>query len=124
MLIRAVGQKKSGDPTDELRNFPWADLQTIDGLWKRYSDGQFGFSVQKEIWQKHGNPTSSGAQWDQFCVEVGWQLADASRFYGMEELKADPQFSPRGEFPRSWVLVSESIGFFSTLASRFVNSSS
>jgi len=35
---------------DELLNFPCEELLAIDGLWVKYSNGQFGFSVQKDIY--------------------------------------------------------------------------
>jgi hypothetical protein len=98
-MIRAVG-KQPGDyfTSDELRNFPCADLLTIDRLWVKYSEGKFGFSVQKRIWQECGSP-SSGKAWDEFCVRVGWQDAKATRYLLYKELKANPQYSPGGEFP-------------------------
>lgn len=49
-MLRAVGKKSRDWFTDEeLLNFPCADLQTIDGLWVKYSQGKWGFSVQKHI---------------------------------------------------------------------------
>ena len=128
-MIRVVG-KEPGDffTGKELQNFPCADLKTIDGLWTKYSNGHFGFSVQKAIWQKHGSPTSSGEKWDQFCIEVGWQSADASRYLKYDELIANPHFSPRGEFPLDvwglWLGVWWwSLSSLSSLASRLVNCS-
>jgi hypothetical protein len=38
----------------QLLNFPCTDLRTIDGLWVKYSNGHFGFSVQKEIYLSVG----------------------------------------------------------------------
>ena len=37
-----------------MKNFPCQDLGTIDKLWVEYSDGKFGFSVQKKIYQDLG----------------------------------------------------------------------
>jgi len=34
---------------DRSPNFPCFDLRTIDQLWVKYSNGRFGFSVQKRI---------------------------------------------------------------------------
>ncbi|PSR19470.1 hypothetical protein C8255_02190 [filamentous cyanobacterium CCP3] len=99
-MIKAVGKKPGNYFTsDELRNFPYIDLLTIDHLWVKYSNGQFGFSVQKQIWQECGSPASNGTAWDKFCVEVGWQDAKAGRYFRYEELKANPLHSPAGEFP-------------------------
>ena len=60
VMIKAVG-KKSGDwfTRDELLNFPCQDLRTIDQLWVKYSQGRFGFSVQKEIYLSVGGKLRS-----------------------------------------------------------------
>ena len=34
----------------EARRFPVTDLKTIDNLWTHFSDGRFGFSVQRKLW--------------------------------------------------------------------------
>jgi len=41
--------------TEDIDNFPCEDLRTIDQLWVKYSNGRFGFSVQKRIYQSLGN---------------------------------------------------------------------
>ena len=128
-MLEAVGRKKNDwIRADELRNFPCADLKTIDALWTFHSGGKFGFSVQKKIWEECGSPTDTGADWDQFCVKVGWQDETASRYLDYDELKANPDFSPRAEFPLNFpcrgcvVLCGWSAGF-SSLASRLVSCS-
>lgn len=100
-MFRAAGKDSSGTwfTRDGLQNFPCTDLKTIDSLWRNYSKGHFGFSVQKDIWQKHGGPTTFGKEWDQFCIDIGWQPADTGRYLNYDEFKADPKNSPRGEFP-------------------------
>jgi len=102
VMIRAVG-KKSGQwfTRDELLKFPCTDLRTIDGLWVKYSQGKFGFSVQKQIYVESGaelNGKYPGDQvWHEFCNRVGWRKGDSYLHY--EDLKANPYFSPIGEFP-------------------------
>jgi len=51
LMITTVG-KEVGQffEPDELLNFPCEELLTIDRLWVKYSQGKFGFSVQKEIY--------------------------------------------------------------------------
>ena len=34
---------------EDIKNFPIVDLQTIDGLWLKYSNNRFGFSVQRRV---------------------------------------------------------------------------
>lgn len=54
----------------EVENFPVRDLQTIDALWRAYSQGQFGFSVQREIW------LAVGKNWEQFWPKIGWKAGN------------------------------------------------
>jgi hypothetical protein len=102
VMIRAVG-KKSGDwfTTDELLNFPCTDLRTIDGLWVKYSQGKFGFSVQKKIYVECGAKPDGKYPgdkiWYKFCERVGWRK-DGS-YLSYDDLTANPSFSPTGEFP-------------------------
>ncbi|MBD1872167.1 GUN4 domain-containing protein [Nodosilinea sp. FACHB-131] len=51
LMITTVGKEEGQffEP-DELLNFPCEELLTIDRLWVQYSQGKFGFSVQKEIY--------------------------------------------------------------------------
>ncbi|WNF16957.1 protein kinase domain-containing protein [Microcystis aeruginosa] len=41
-------------PFDDCKNFPHEELKIIDSLWVKYSNGKFGFSVQKQIWMECG----------------------------------------------------------------------
>lgn len=51
---------------DAAENFPISDLRIIDRLWVKYSNGRFGLSVQKQIWQKAGQNV------EKFGEIVGW----------------------------------------------------
>ncbi|MFM6508212.1 MAG: GUN4 domain-containing protein, partial [Dolichospermum sp.] len=51
MLAVAKREEKGWFNVESIDNFPCADLRTIDQLWVKYSDGKFGFSVQKRIYQ-------------------------------------------------------------------------
>ncbi|KAM7278251.1 hypothetical protein ACFE04_005385 [Oxalis oulophora] len=42
------------------------DLKAIDELWKQYSNGKFGYSVQRKVWKKVNKDFS------RFFVKVGW----------------------------------------------------
>jgi hypothetical protein len=77
VMIKAVG-KKSGDwlTSDEILNFPCLDLRTIDKLWVKYSEGRFGFSVQKEIYLSDGGKPDGKADLkalNRFHRSVGWR---------------------------------------------------
>ncbi|WP_392480679.1 GUN4 domain-containing protein [Nostoc sp. C110] len=52
VMLKASGREQEGWLNSEsLSNFPCTDLRTIDKLWVKYSNGHFGFSVQKRIWE-------------------------------------------------------------------------
>ncbi|MFM6623822.1 MAG: GUN4 domain-containing protein, partial [Dolichospermum sp.] len=54
MLAVAKRERERWLNVESIDNFPCADLRTIDQLWVKYSDGRFGFSVQKRIYQGLG----------------------------------------------------------------------
>ena len=57
-----------------IRNFPCKDLQTIDRLWVQHSNGRFGFSVQRRIYQSLGGTEDYNEKtWEAFGDRVGWR---------------------------------------------------
>jgi hypothetical protein len=52
-------------------------LQTIDRLWVHYSNGLYGFSVQKQIYVECGGKLDfsypSSETWDKFCDRTAWK---------------------------------------------------
>jgi hypothetical protein len=78
LMITTVG-KDVGQwfESTDLSEFPYEDLRILDGLWIRYSEGKWGFSVQKRIWQECGSPGpynhETKAQWEKFGDYVGWR---------------------------------------------------
>ncbi|MEB3343698.1 serine/threonine-protein kinase [Okeania sp.] len=70
----------------DIDNLPCEDLLTIDRLWVKYSQGKFGFSVQKQIYE------SVNEDYGKFCSRVGW-------------LSYNLHFRDRGFKFRSWAAV-------------------
>ncbi|MEQ8974286.1 MAG: GUN4 domain-containing protein [Coleofasciculus sp. C1-SOL-03] len=59
--------------SDDIKQFPGKDLLTIDRLWVKYSQGRFGFSVQKRIWESIGGTENADYEiYCIFCKRVGW----------------------------------------------------
>ena len=52
MMFKIVNKSRRSDYLGErdFLNFPHIELEIIDRLWRKYSGGKFGFSVQKKIW--------------------------------------------------------------------------
>ena len=51
----------------EVAQFPALDLQTIDRLWFVYSEGKFGYSVQRRLWLSLGRDLSK------LWLKIGWK---------------------------------------------------
>ena len=65
-----------GDWDDLCKQFPCQTLKELDRLWVEYSQGHFGFSIQKQIWKSVGSPTDYGDAWRNFGQQVGWYEND------------------------------------------------
>ena len=68
VMLKTADRVKEGRlSSDFIEKFPCTDLRTIDQLWVKYSNGCFGFSVQKRIWE------SVGKDYGKFGDRVGWR---------------------------------------------------
>jgi serine/threonine protein kinase len=115
---------------DEIENFPCEDLRTIDQLWVKYSNGRFGFSVQKKIYHSLGGTTTLSSKiWEAFCDTVGWRKEGQWLQY-YKDITFDIT-APQAHLPSCYVYElirsikflrsDQVIGYFSALASRLVN---
>lgn len=109
LMVMAGDKDKSGFITStELEDIACEDLKTIDRLWLEYSQGQFGFSVQQQIYQSLGNPQDVDIdKYRQFSRQVGWvkggTLNDPD-YYLYDDLNFSLS-APSGHLPRwSWGL--------------------
>ncbi|MDZ8081287.1 MAG: serine/threonine-protein kinase [Nostoc sp. DcaGUA01] len=106
VMLQAVSRKE-GDwiRDEELLNFPCKDLRTIDRLWIKYSNGRFGFSVQKEMYLSVGGKLDGKyykEAWEKFGDRVGWRMNSNWRNYN--EVTFD-MLVPVGHLP-NFVIVS------------------
>jgi hypothetical protein len=81
LMLKATNQEKRGYLDDEdIKKIPCANLDKIDGLWRTFSNQQFGFSVQYEIWQNLGGYPGqiycSDETFEQYTTQVGWCIRD------------------------------------------------
>ena len=74
-MLEAAGRESQGYlDIEDVENFPCQDLGTIDKLWVEYSDGKFGFSVQKKIYRDLGGTKDYDKKvWESFGDKVGWR---------------------------------------------------
>ncbi|NEQ39873.1 MAG: Clp protease [Okeania sp. SIO3I5] len=83
---------------EDIENFPCKDLCTIDRLWVKYSNGKFGFSVQKEIYYNLGGKKEYNEEvWKEFAYKVGWRKGEKWLYYS--DLKFDISTHYTGHLP-------------------------
>ncbi|MGH2941420.1 MAG: GUN4 domain-containing protein, partial [Solirubrobacteraceae bacterium] len=87
--------------TQDLCDFPCAELAKIDSLWLAHSGGRFGFSVQKAIWNAVGGlgmeTKGDGDMERQFGDRTGWRVDE--RWLPYSEYTFDLTATP-GHLPR------------------------
>jgi len=74
-IVRQVAGGSQGnlDPKS-FKDFPCEVISDINKLWFQYSNGKFGFSVQRKIWLDVGSPVGQeDILWKRFTDRVGWQ---------------------------------------------------
>ena len=100
VMLKIMNREKEGWlNSDNCRNFPKEELRTIDQLWLKYSNGKFGFSVQKEIWLKSGGKLDGSYNWETYVKlanQVGWRKRDKWLSYSELTFKIN---STRGHLP-------------------------
>ncbi|NMF64953.1 GUN4 domain-containing protein [Brasilonema octagenarum] len=74
LILQLAGQTGNLLNVKSIEKLPCSDLRTIDQLWIKFSEGRFGFSVQKQIWERFGNNTNTEYElYCQFGNHVGWR---------------------------------------------------
>jgi hypothetical protein len=69
LLIKLAGpdaEKRGWVYFTEVKTISVADMQTLDNLWKAASNGKFGFSVQKEVFNQ------CARRWPKFFKQIDW----------------------------------------------------
>ena len=51
LLAAELWEDAEREMADVMKRFPSQDLNVVDQLWVHYSNGRYGFSVQKRIWE-------------------------------------------------------------------------
>ena len=98
-MLEAAGRTKDRWlRIEDMDRFPCEDLRTIDQLWVKYSNGRFGFSVQKRIYESLGGTREYDEKiWEAFGDRVGWRVNNRWLYY--TEIKFST-LAPEGNLPR------------------------
>ncbi|NEO56292.1 MAG: Clp protease [Okeania sp. SIO3B5] len=100
-MLKVAQQEEQGYlEVEDIENFPSTDLRTIDQLWVKYSDGKFGFSVQKKIYQSLGGTKEYNREvWEKFGEKVGWKKGDEWLSYSKLTWKQNSSSHSTGYLP-------------------------
>ena len=105
VMLKVAGRSQEGFFQEEdIERFPSQDLDTIDRLWRIYSHDNFGFSVQKRIWQ------NVQEDWHEFGDSVGWgYYGEWDNFQWISKVKITFNLNaPRGHLPVLFPCVTQS----------------
>jgi hypothetical protein len=93
-MLEVAGRTEEGWlRVEDIDQFPCEDLRTIDQLWVKYSDGRFGFSVQKRIYKSLGGTR----QYERALGDrVGWSVN--GNWLSMRDVKFNKS-APSGHLP-------------------------
>lgn len=83
-ILAITGKTKAGYLLDrDWQKFPLTDLEIIDYLWTKYSQGKFGFRIQSQIWQEEGGEpgTSNQKVWCRVADRLGWRVNQEWLYY-------------------------------------------
>lgn len=116
IVMLEVVDRREGDwiRPDEMKSFPSGHLIIINNLWTKHSNGKFGFSIQKKIYESIRNSFQDINEYPQtesptmqqpqlfanesveFVKRVGWQV---DRY---KDLTFDIKKAPDGHLPGCW----------------------
>ena len=112
MLIAADRKRWGGWlQLKDLENFSCQDLKVIDRLWLQYSQGKWGFSLQKQIYQEVGK------NYYDLGKLIGWRQEE--KWLKIQELLFDND-TPNPLFPFSFRGLSSRIGEVNLASSAWI----
>ncbi|MBO1046617.1 MAG: trypsin-like serine protease [Dolichospermum sp. DEX182a] len=104
---------------EDVKNFPRQELRKMDQLWVKYSNGKFGFSVQKQIRLELRRESNGESDWDTYkklSDHVGWRKHDTWLSYDSYTFStnAPPGYlpTPAGLYQGPWRLIFLVVGPF------------
>lgn len=99
MLIVAGREKEGWLDVPSIGNFPCEDLRKINQLWVQSSQGKFGFSVQKSIWEPVEVEVKATREniYNVFGDRVGWRVNQIWLKYEEYNFSID---APKGHLPQ------------------------
>ncbi len=96
LLLRLAGGDDAWLSKAAVESLSCGDLQSLDQLWVTYSNGQFGFSVQYQMYSSLPKKEAIA-----FAKRVGWWQSGLE-FFKLYRLLSFSTAAPRGHLPAKW----------------------
>lgn len=105
-----------------IAEYSCPDIRTVDSLWKKYSNNQFGFSPQQKVWKNVNQDGDFSTQtWRRFATEVGWkegEVVNGTGYLLYDQLEFEPSKAPAGHLPWWFSLPDEEQNVIKSLFAR------
>ncbi|MEB3150951.1 MAG: GUN4 domain-containing protein [Sphaerospermopsis sp.] len=100
IILKIAGKEKEGNlDFNSIKNFSCSSLQDIDKRWVKASNGRFGFSIQKQIWNNiAGTVGYNSDNFNKFADRVGWRRENNWLRYSDLTFNIN---APRGHLPNT-----------------------
>jgi len=88
LVLQAANRSDNWLRNEDIQSLGCEDLFIIDRLWTIYSQGRFGFSVQKRIWESLDAKKWDRGRGEEFSDRVGWhkQQTETDNYYDRDHL--------------------------------------
>jgi len=94
LLLQLMGADERGYvELDELEFLPLAELRNLDQLWQRYSQGHWGFSAQRRLFE------AASSDYSELGKRTGWMVEGT--WFQKENIIYDLGRSPVGHLPQA-----------------------
>ena len=130
-IMLKVANREEWLDENNIKRFPNEDLLTIDQLWVNYSEGKFGFSVQKIVWLECGGKVGkyNYGVFKEFAAKVGWYDPNNDKWLTYLNIVDNSQDIPFASFPifnnrmltyQSWLVIFQNFGTFLKFSFYFI----
>ena len=83
LILKLCGREEEGwIKNEDIEKIPCQDLRAIDQLWVKYSNGRFGFSLQKQIYEElKASDNYQKDIWRNLGDRLGWRRQETWLYY-------------------------------------------
>ena len=85
---------------EDINRIPCSEILEIDKLWRESSNNNFGFTIQKNIWEKLESIDKEDIIQEKFAEQVGWSQNQEYLDWDQPSFKANVHGKKPGILPK------------------------